>query len=256
MTLTKLEERNCSDHGPWLAEAWQFAGREVWTPCPECAAKRQKAAEEESRKKFEAAREKAWQRRVMRAGIAKRFQGATFDKWRVTNPGQGRALAFGRNYCAQFREIRDYGRCVTFVGQPGTGKTHLATAIALELLRHNFTAYYATVADIVSTVRSTWSPRPEANGVTEEHIYAALAQPDLLIVDEVGLQSGTPSEEQIMTRVFDKRYQACLPAILISNLPAGDLRRFLGDRLTDRLNHNGLGVVPFDWQSFRSGEGK
>ncbi|WP_252495903.1 ATP-binding protein, partial [Escherichia coli] len=56
-----------------------------------------------------------------------------------------------------------------------------------------------------------------------------------MVIDEVGAQHGTDFERQVLFQVVNGRYERLLPTILISNLSLVDIRRFIGDRVIDRL---------------------
>jgi hypothetical protein len=66
--------------------------------------------------------------------------------------------------------------------------------------------------------------------------YASL---DLLVIDEVGVQFGSPAEMTILHEVINARYESVLPTILISNLPPEQLKEFISDRIFDRVTDGG-----------------
>ena len=76
------------------------------------------------------------------------------------------------------------------------------------------------------------------------------AQPDLLILDEIGVQIGSEHEKLLLFDVLNGRYQQCRPTILISNLSGSDLEAYLGQRVMDRYRECGA-VLAFDWNSYR-----
>ncbi len=45
---------------------------------------------------------------------------------------------------------------ILFLGTPGTGKTHLATAIGIEAAKHRNITYFITCHDLIQTLRSQW----------------------------------------------------------------------------------------------------
>jgi DNA replication protein DnaC len=73
----------------------------------------------------------------------------------------------------------------------------------------------------------------------------------LLVVDEVGAQAGTAYELGVLHEVIDRRYQLVLPTVVVSNLAAADLGRYIGDRALDRLREGGGQAVGFSWTSAR-----
>ncbi|MFO1380850.1 MAG: ATP-binding protein [Chitinivorax sp.] len=152
--------------------------------------------------------------------------------------------------CNGYLESVIYGNSGSLVllGKPGTGKTHLACSIAVELMRRaGKQALYRTVRDLVREVRATWH-REAAE--TEIDVIARLTQAPLLVLDEVGVQSGTDNELATMFDVIDGRYRQELPTIVISNLNRQGLQDAIGERMCDRLRDDGS-VIVFDWSSHR-----
>jgi DNA replication protein DnaC len=73
----------------------------------------------------------------------------------------------------------------------------------------------------------------------------------LLIIDEIGVQFGSPFETNLMFDILNERYEKLRPTLLLSNLTAPEIKAFLGERIYDRLREDGGQFVPFDWQSHR-----
>ena len=87
--------------------------------------------------------------------------------------------------------------------------------------------------------------------VSESEVIAAFGGYDLLIIDEVGVQSGTEAESRALFDVFNERYQNMKPTILISNLSPEGFKAAVGDRIADRVKEDGGEVLIFDWESSR-----
>lgn len=188
--------------------------------------------------------------RFGQAEIPLRFQDRTLGNYEATTPNQMRILAACREYAENFKAIRKAGTCMIFSGGVGTGKTHLSAAIANTIMGAGYSARFATVSGAVRRVRASWR--------TDENEQAAInlfCDPDLLILDEIGVQSGSENEHQIVFEILNARYERMLPTILLSNLPlTGEgktVRTYLGDRITDRLREGGGKAFVFDWSSGR-----
>lgn len=80
-------------------------------------------------------------------------------------------------------------------------------------------------------------------------------QPDLLIIDEVGVQFGSDAEKLILFEVINTRYESMKPTILISNLALNKLAGFIGERVIDRMKDGGGCTLAFTWDSYRSRSG-
>ncbi len=206
---------------------------EGYTDCPKCV---------------EGHRQRCFSRNVQAACIPPRFVGKGFDSFVATTAPQKHALEVARDYVARFPEHEDAGHCLVFSGKVGTGKTHLACAIAEALIRANFGPYYTTTADLIRWIRSAWRKDSDED---ESTILQRIQDFDLLILDEVGVQFGSDAEVQQLTEIVDLRYRETRPTLVVSNYGLNDLGRFLGERGVDRLKENGGQVAIFNWGSRR-----
>jgi DNA replication protein DnaC len=245
-TMPSTIER-CEIHGEY--ESRNYIGS-VWSKCPACAqqdaARRKEAEEAEARKQ----RRLRWESKIGSAGIPERFRTRTLDSFEAETPAQQYALDVARNYAANFGEILKTGRSMIFVGRPGTGKTHLAAGIGLRIMgAENRTVLFTTVMRAIRRVKDSWAKdAPE----TESQAIAAFTFPDLLILDEVGVQFGSDFERNILFDVMNERYEKRRPTIILSNLIKDDLVGFLGERVYDRMREDGGKVIGFDWESYRA----
>lgn len=252
---TRTQPAECEKHGKFDQKVTVILGRELRGGCPECL--RAIAIEREESAKAEKAYELrlSLARKLGDALIPKRFLNRTLDNYRVEHDEQRRALKFCRHYVATFDQIREVGRCMVLIGKPGTGKTHLGVAMANELLHKTpRTAVYRTVGAVLQAIKATFDRKSERS---ESDILASLINPDLLVLDEIGVSKEQPSDFELTTlfAIINGRYEREAPTVIISNLGAGELGRAMGDRCVDRLREGGLIVVPFEWESQRGKEG-
>lgn len=240
----------CQQHGPYKARVfrWEPMDRPMVMGCPACSAERRVA--EESRRAAEAQRERQRKVASLRAasGIPTRFAERTFDGYAATVGGQKIALGVCRAFADAWPDKLAAGASLVLTGGPGTGKTHLACAVANAVMESHLAAVaFGTVATLLRHIKDTY--RKDATK-SEQDAIDDLVRPDLLIVDEVGVQVGSEHEKLLMFEVLNSRYQECRPTILISNLAATELETFLGQRVMDRYRECGS-VLAFDWQSHR-----
>jgi DNA replication protein DnaC len=236
----------CEHHGAF--ESINYVGR-IWSRCPKCAEAlaelRKKREEEEERER----QQKAWEHRLRRSCIPERFLDRTLKNFKAETPEQQRALAFANAYADDFDNVMKTGRCALFIGSPGTGKTHLAAGIALRLMhRDKRIVLFTTVMRAIRGIKDTWTKGSET---TESQAIEALVYPELLILDEVGVQFGSETEKLMLFDVLNERYEKRKPCLLLSNLSIDDVKAFLGERVFDRLREDGGEAVAFDWESYR-----
>jgi DNA replication protein DnaC len=185
---------------------------------------------------------------LSRAAIPPRYQHCDFTNYRVSEDGQRLALQTCRHFAEAFADNTD-GRGLILLGDPGTGKNHLAAAIARQLLAEGRTVLQTTVWELVDRIRETWRRQ---DGPNEREVIRSFASVDLLILDEVGKQHGSDSERVSLFAVLDSRYRDCRPTVLLSNESLTGLENYLGAAVFDRLCHHGT-LVQCHWPSFRRG---
>lgn len=241
----EIRHGNCPDHGEYES---RNIIRMVWSGCPVCAADQQATRQIEEAEKAAADRHRSWQRRIGEAGIPDRFKNRTLSAYRAASEGQKRALEFASSYADQFDKVAESGRSAIFCGMPGTGKTHLAVGIGLHVMERGKLVLFTTVQRMVRRVKDSWR---KGSVESESDVIGLLVQPDLLILDEIGVQFGTEFEKNLMFDILNERYEKRRPTLLLSNLTAQEVKTFLGERVYDRLREDGGQCVPFDWDSYR-----
>ena len=222
-----------------------------WTECPKCMieigdAETKKQIERDKQAELER-QQRRWMAKIGKAAIPERFKDRTLDSYIAKTSGQQKALAFAKEYAENFDQVLKTGRSAIFVGKPGTGKTHLAAGIALSIMQQQRTALFVTVQRLIRRVKDSWRTKQE----TESEVINAFASPDLLILDEVGVQFGSEFEKQLLFDVLNERYEKLKPSILLSNIPNEQLADYLGERVMDRLRENGGALIGFNWNSYR-----
>ncbi|MEH6812913.1 MAG: ATP-binding protein [Motiliproteus sp.] len=258
--VIRTETKQCERHGiEYQASTVKGFGPmpEITNGCPECQAEalaaadqaeRVEQAQEQRQQRSEAARRHLEMRYQMSA-IPPRYLTRTFDNYRAVDVGQQKALAACQQFADQFGSRLETGAGLILSGRPGTGKTHLACAIANQVISQGRSALFITVAALVRKIRSTYGNR---DGLSEQDVINDFSRVDLLIVDEVGIQRGTDSEEHLLFEVLNDRNSYYKPTILISNLNATQMGEYIGERSMDRMREGGGRFVPFNWESYRT----
>jgi DNA replication protein DnaC len=139
-------------------------------------------------------------------------------------------------------------QCVHFLGPPGTGKSHLAVALGVEAVKAGKSVYFATLADLVSSMQ-----KAERDGSLRERVRY-LSRTSLLVVDEIGYLPVGSSGGNLFFQLVNACYERCA-MILTSNRGFGEWADIFGDAvvataLLDRLLHHAV-VIVIEGNSYR-----
>lgn len=239
---------HCKEHGVFIQKGMRLyaGGRVIWMMCSQCE-KEEIAAEQKREAELKQMRMvKELETMLGRACLPKRFVGKTFDSFIVQTKAQAFVLGVAKRYAQEFDEHRRNGTGLIFMGSYGTGKSHLAGAIMQQVMPQ-YQGLYITVADCVRMVRECW--RSDAK-FSEAQVLKRFGEVDLLVLDEVGKQYGSESEQHILLDLLDMRYRECRPTILMGNVKTSELHQYVGERVVDRLREANKAIV-FDWESYR-----
>ncbi len=119
---------------------------------------------------------------------------------------------------------------LTIVGASGTGKTHLAAAVANLCMGQGTPVFFAMVPDLLDHLRATFSPQ---NELTYDELFERVKNVPLLVLDDLGVQSSTPWAQEKLFQVLNHRYVTRLPTVVTSNVPVEQMEARLQSRLGD-----------------------
>ncbi|MGA1124888.1 MAG: IS21-like element helper ATPase IstB [Chthoniobacterales bacterium] len=142
----------------------------------------------------------------------------------------------------------DRAEVVHFLGPPGTGKSHLATALGVAAVKAGKSVYRCSLAELIDGLS-----KAEREGRLAEKIRF-YARASLLIVDEIGYLPITTGGANLFFQLVNARYEKGA-MILTSNRGFAEWGEVFGDAvvataLLDRLLHHAV-VVQIEGASYR-----
>jgi DNA replication protein DnaC len=142
------------------------------------------------------------------------------------------------------------GRCLVAFGPSGTGKTHIAIAIAYRAIQNGSDALFVTAAHLIDELSSA-SRDGKLRDALIPYTHAGV-----LVIDEVGYLSYGPDAANVLFQVVNERSLRRKPMVFTTNKPIEAWGKVLHDSdlaeaILDRVLERGR-VLPFKGPSYRT----
>ncbi len=161
------------------------------------------------------------------------YRNMTFDSFDV----QHRLLAEERANLSQAAQItyefaQNPAGWLMLMGTYGSGKTHLAAAIANHyMLSHRDGVMFITTPDLLDYLRTTFSPDTAR---TFDDLFTEIRNVPLLVLDDLGSEMSKPWAQEKLFQLLDYRYVTQLPTVITTSQEIEQIER-LSPRLVTRL---------------------
>lgn len=185
---------------------------------------------------------KHYKRIIESSGITKAFLERNFENFKPSNQAAANAKAMAMDYVKKFDEIKDTkNNSIAFLGQVGSGKTHLSIAIANELMQRNIGVRYMQYREDITRIKQLAAD--EENYTREINKYKNAT---VLLIDDLyknatyknraGYEYLNDADKRAMFEIVNYRYFKGAPMIISSEYLADDILSFdegIGSRMLE-----------------------
>ncbi|MFY8330665.1 ATP-binding protein [Vagococcus carniphilus] len=180
------------------------------------------------------------------------LQHVSFDNYKTndseTKANKEKALKIAREYYqgATYNTI--------FTGKPGTGKSHLSMSM-LKIVNENSKPYkkclFVSIDEVMRKIKDGFNKRDSM--YTEEYITNLLTSADLLVIDDLGAETGAISSDKMATDFTTKVLYSIMngrmnkPTIITTNLTSREMAKMYDQKLISRFLRGAEGhAIKFD----------
>jgi DNA replication protein DnaC len=117
------------------------------------------------------------------------------------------------------------------IGEVGSGKTHLASAIVRAMLETGKQAEFRCASELYLDIRESYGN----NGTSERQIMLRYCSASMLVLDDIGAGSLSDHERRILFEVLNRRGNECRPTVVTTNLSLDQIRGLIDERISSRL---------------------
>jgi DNA replication protein DnaC len=120
---------------------------------------------------------------------------------------------------------------LVLMGPFGSGKTHLAAAIANYWEAEGSLSLFVVVPDLLDYLRSTFNP---SSPISYDRLFEEIRSANLLVLDDLGAQNATPWAREKLFQLLNHRYNAELATVVTTSVDLGEIDPRIRTRLLDK----------------------
>lgn len=206
-------------------------------------------------------------REIMRTETIKASgMGQLIEKQSFENFDLSHCRELGEDYYAQMAGILEYckryaqgfsetsGQTLLFIGKTGTGKTHLSSAIARQVIERGFSVMYDSSSNIFRAFEDDQFNKDRfrhSRGEAFEPRSEKYMNTDLLVIDDLGTEFITQFTVSCLYNLINTRQNKGLSTIISTNFSPDEISRKYEDRLYSRLLGSETVVLQFVGPDYR-----
>lgn len=123
---------------------------------------------------------------------------------------------------------------LTFIGEAGRGKSHLAIGIGWHWLENDIGLMkYYQVESLLDELRRGYDAKPGQALYSFDQLMKWIKEVSLLILDDLGVEQSTPWARAKLDEIIDHRYVNEMPTVFTTNLTVDELQSRVSSRLSE-----------------------
>jgi DNA replication protein DnaC len=167
-----------------------------------------------------------------RAQLPPLYANASFDNFSVPGPENPIARRDLANVLTAVKAyVRDFPNesrpGLLLIGEPGTGKTHLAVAAMRKIIEKGFECVFCDYQNLLDRIRSGYDPTSNS---ADKEAYKVALESEVLLLDDLGAHRVTDWVEDTVTSIVTWRCNQRKAMIATTNLPDGEAGSIVTDR--------------------------
>ena len=184
---------------------------------------------------------------ILSSGIGNLIESQSFDNFNLdwyksdedTYTRMKANLAAAKSYVKGFKRKKEN---LLLIGGTGTGKTHISTAIAREIISLGYDVIYDSTQNIVNDFEADKFRSGYSQSVPKSEKYLEC---DLLIIDDLGTEFSSQFTLSCLYNLLNTRQNRGLSTIISTNLSAEQLAQKYEDRIYSRIIGSGCRILAF-----------
>jgi DNA replication protein DnaC len=165
------------------------------------------------------------------SGVTDRHMACTFENYTIKNESQKR-------YVEELKT--DFKSWFLIIGNTGTGKGHLTTAMIKDRIKNNKTAYRANIKKLIDKIL--------ACELSARYAFTSfLESVDLLVIDELGRSTEKEYFEKTLYDILDARFNQFKQTVIISNQSVEEIYGKFDEAGQRRLSES-TKILNFNWE--------
>ena len=153
------------------------------------------------------------------ANIPPLYRSSTVDNFLLPQDNPTARTGLGQASLAVKAYLREYPASpkpgLLFIGQPGTGKTHLAIATLRGLIGRGFEGVFFDFQNLLDRIRSGYD---KTSGIMDKEAYRTALDTEVVVLDDLGAHRVTDWVEDTITSIVTHRCNNKKATIVTTNL--------------------------------------